>query len=212
MQYMNGDPTGYGFVCFGPSNPFFGYDPPDKPFGDPTDPEEPPAQQDDRTDCERMAADAERIAQEVANDYPGANASWRLQEFNKRYGQITFGSYFSEGLFGFMGTPTSSGRNPTANRNYSGASGFPTQFLDTEKPTEDQVHHFGAYFSAGLAGHKAAPDQHRRDDRNAGNQGDVRLADQSRRLGDYFRAHPTQLTNVGDIIRRVICNGEEVPK
>lgn len=93
-----------------------------------------------------------------------------------------------------------------------GASGFPRQFLDTADPTEDQVHHFGAYFSAGLAGHKQASDAHRRDDKAAGNTGDVQLADQSHHLGKYFRAHPTQLSNVGDIIRRVICNGEEVPK
>lgn len=159
-----------------------------------------------------MAADADRIAHEVANEYPNANPAWRLQEFNKRYGHITFGSYFSEGLLGWLGTPTSSGRNPTSNRNYRGASGFPRQFLDTENPTQDQVHHFGAYFSAGLAGHKQAADAHRRDDKRAGNTGDVRLADQSYHLGQYFRAHPTRLVNVGEIIRRAICDGEEVPR
>jgi len=212
MQYINGDPIGEGYICFGESYPFPGFNPDGKPPGGEGEPQSSQAQQDNRTVCDRMADDAKRIAQETKDDYPGATAAWTLQEFNKRYGQLTFGSYFAEGPLGFLGTPTSSGRNPNGNRSYKGSSGFPSQFLDSINPAEDQVHHFGAYFSAGLANHKFAPNQHRKDDREAGNMGDVRLADQSRRLGEYFRSNPTQLSNVGEIIRRVICRGEGVPK
>lgn len=131
-----------------------------------------------------MADDAQRIAHETRSDYPKATAAWTLQEFNKRYGRVTFGSYFAETPLGFLGTPASIRKNVLGNRTYRGASGFPARFRDTLEPGEDQVHHFGAFFSAGLAGHKLIADQHRADDRDAGNMGDVRLGDQSRRLGD----------------------------
>lgn len=167
--------------------------------------------QDNRTMCERMADDAQRIAGETRDDYPNAKAGWALQEFNKRFGEFTFGSYFAETPLGFLGTPAS-GRNAYGTRSYHGASGFPDQFKDSIDPTEDAIHHFGAYFSAGLAGHKLAPDMHRADDRDSGNMGDVRLADQSRLLGDYLRGHPDQLSNVGKLIKDVICGGGAVPK
>jgi RHS repeat-associated protein len=169
------------------------------------------APQDNRTACEHMADDAQHIADETRADYPRATAAWVLQEFNRRYGQVTFGSYFSETPFGFLGTP-SSGRNVLSNRSYKGDSGFPEQFRDTLKPGEDQVHHFGAFFSAGLAGHKLIPDQHRANDRGAGNTGDVKLGDQSRRLGDYLRRNPGQLSNVGKLIKDVICGAGAIPK
>jgi len=52
----------------------------------------------------------------------------------------------------------------------------------------------------------------RADDRDNGNMGDVRLSDQSRRLGDYLRRNPGQLGNVGQLISDTICNGGPVPK
>jgi hypothetical protein len=159
-----------------------------------------------------MADDAQRIAGETRNDYPNATAAWALQEFNKRYGQVTFGSYFAETPLGFLDTPSSGRNNVLGTRSYQGDSGFPEQFRDTLNPGEDQVHHFGAFFSAGLAGHKLIPDQHRGDDREAGNMGDVRLGDQSRRLGDYLRRNPGQLSNVGKLIKDVICGAGAVPK
>jgi hypothetical protein len=97
-------------------------------------------------------------------------------------------------------------------RSYRGSSGFPDQFKDSLDPAEDAVHHFGAYFSAGIAGHKFMPDQHRAGDRGSGNMGDVRLADQSRRLGDYLRQHPEQLSNIGKLIKEVICAGGALPQ
>jgi hypothetical protein len=183
-----------------------------RPLGKGVEPQNPGAQQDNRTICDRMADDAQRIAGETRNDYPSATAAWTLQEFNRRFGEFTFGSYFAEGPLGVLGTPASSRNNVYGTRPYQGASGFPTQFLDSIDPTEDAVHHFGAYFSAGLAGHKLAPDMHRADDRESNNMGDVRLADQSRRLGESLRAHPSQLGNVADMIKRIICNGGEVPR
>jgi hypothetical protein len=137
-----------------------------------------------------MADDAQRIAGETRNDYPNARAAWALQEFNKRFGNFTFGAYFADAPLGFLGTPASGRNNVLGTRNYQGDSGFPAQFRDTLNPGEDQVHHVGAYFSAGLAGFKIIPDLHRADDRASGNMGDVRLADQSRRLGDYLRRNP----------------------
>ncbi len=168
--------------------------------------------QQEKTVCERMADDAQSIAEGARNEYPNATNAFVLQQFNKEYGKITFGSYFAEGPLGFVGTPTSSGRNPNENRNYQGDSGFYSDFRDTLNPGEDQVHHFGAYFSAGLAGHKVMPDQHRAGDRGDGNWGDVRLADQARWLGDYLRRNPNQLNKVGQLIKDSICQGKAVPK
>ena len=90
--------------------------------------------------------------------------------------------------------------------------GFPAQFWDSKNPSEDQIHHFGAYCRAGIAGHKFAADVHRADDRDNGNMGDVRLSDQARRLGDYLRRNPSQLDKIGQLIRDTICNGGPVPK
>jgi RHS repeat-associated protein len=217
LCYGGGTETGGGPVCFGPYNPWPGYTPPDNPKiptgGDPNpEPQPQPQPQDPRTACERMAADADRIAQQVKNEFPGASAAWTLQQFNQRYGQITFGSYFGEGVLGWLGTPTWSGRDVTANRDYRGDSGFPLVFQDSVDAGSDQVHHFGAYFSAGLADHKFASGVHEAGDRRQGNTGDVQLADQSYALGQYLRHNPTQLNNVGNLIRDAICDGKSVPK
>jgi hypothetical protein len=70
MQYMNGERTGNGFVCFGDSDPFFGFNPGDKPLGGPGEPQNSPqpvpvkpAQRTDEqkrkeyADCMKQAAD-----------------------------------------------------------------------------------------------------------------------------------------------------------
>jgi hypothetical protein len=158
-----------------------------------------------------MADDAQRIANEAingANEWRGTGASAILKQFNKNFGRFTYGTYFGEGLFGGIDSPSSL-RNSTGTKTYRGEGGFAPKFQDGEG---DQVHHFGAFFSAGLAGDKWMSDIHRADDRDAGNMADVRLSDQARRLGNYLRRNPTQLKNVGKLIRDTICGEGEVPR
>lgn len=159
-----------------------------------------------------MADEAQRIAREARENNPRASHAYVLQRFNRAFGAHTFGSYFAEGPLGFIGTPSSSRNNVLGNRNYQGDSGFHADFIDTLRPGQDQVHHFGAYFSAGLAGHRLAPNQHRGDDLDSGNIGDVRLSDQSLLLGEYLRKNPSQLNRVGQLIRDTICAGGSVPQ
>jgi hypothetical protein len=177
------------------------------------DPQNVSTTQDDRTICDRMADNAQAFYNRVKEQYPKARKSWLAQQFNREYGMHTFGSYFAEGPLGFLGAPASFRDNGVlGTRDYEGVSGFPAQFRDTLVPLEDQVHHFGGYFSAGLAGHYGAAKWHRDDDEEAGNFGDVRLGEQSFNLGAYFRRNPNKLDTVGQIIRSVICGGEEVPR
>lgn len=168
--------------------------------------------EDNRTICDRMADDAQAFYDRVKKEYPKARRSWLAQQFNRQYGMHTFGSYFAEGPLGMLGTQASGRDNVLGTRDYQGVSGFPAKFLDTLAPSEDQVHHFRAYFSAGLAGHYGAAKAHRNDDKEMGNFGDVRLGEQSFNLGAYFRNNPGRLNEVGEIIKSVICKGGEVPK
>jgi hypothetical protein len=159
-----------------------------------------------------MAEDAQRIANKhidapFREDYDG-----RIDRFNKEFGNLTFGSHFTTNPWGFWGTWASGRDDVLGHRDYQGDSGFHPDFRDSLIQGEDAVHHFGAYFSAGLTGHKFASDQHRADDRENKNWGDVRLGDQARRLGDYLRKNRDQLKNVGQLIRNTICNGGAVPK
>jgi hypothetical protein len=168
-----------------------------------------------------MARDAQRIANGILNDfkniYNRVSPADSLKMFNAAFGWVTFGSYFSESPLGFVGTQASGRNNVLGDRSYQGQDGFARQFWDEAEMkagalNPDQVHHFGAYFSAGLAGHKLAPDIHRADDRDAGRIGDVQLADQSIRLGDYLRRNSAELKNIGQLIRDSICGGGAVPK
>ena len=92
---------------------------------------------------------------------------------------------------------------------YRGQSGFARQFWEGDDPATDQVHHFGAYFSAGLAGHEVTVNVHRALDDNPG---DRNLGRQAQLLGRYLRHNPSQLRKVGQLIRDTICNGSAVPK
>ena len=206
------DPYGWDF----PYDPFPGWEPKpgDGPGGTeaPQEPSKP--SYDKETDvCDRMAKDAQRIADAAIlgnpnKDRPGLS----LAVFNHEFGMFTFGTYFTPNLLGALGTQASGRQNVLGTRSYQGSGGFPAQFRDSNDLYADQIHHFGAYFSAGITGHKFAADIHRADDRDNGNMGDVRLADQSRRLGDYLRRNPGQLANVGQFILDTICNGGPVPK
>lgn len=171
-----------------------------------------PTMEDKRTICGQMADDAQGFYDKVTKNYPNARKSWLAQQFNREYGMHTFGSYFAEAPLGFLGTQASGRNNVLGTRDYQGMSRFPAKFLDTLSPSDDQVHHFRAYFIAGLAGHYGAAKAHRNDDEEMGNSGDVRLGDQSFKLGTYFRQNPGKLNKVGEIIKSIICKGEEVPR
>ncbi|HEV2705409.1 MAG TPA: hypothetical protein VGV59_05765 [Pyrinomonadaceae bacterium] len=184
-------------------------------------PENLGGEQDRRTTCQRMADDAQKIADQILYDqrnmYSRVSPAESLKLFNMSFGTVTFGSYFTGSPFGFAGAQASGRNNVLGRREYQGQDGFATKFHDKSEttpttPNPDQVHHFGAYFSAGIAGHKLIPDQHRADDRKAGHMGDVRLADQARTLGDYLRRNAAELKNIRQLIYDTICEGKDVPK
>lgn len=180
----------------------------------PQSPQNPNQAQDNRSTCEKMADDAQRVANKIMETIKlGVNSlgdTIGIQAFNRDYGMITFGSYFTRNPFPF-GVPIRSRSNNSGTRDYSGEDGFHPSFFDSKREP-DQVHHFGAFFSAGLAGHNLAPWWHRTGDSNAGNDGDVRLGDQALALGRYIAGNPTQLKNVGQLIKDTICSGKDVPK
>lgn len=122
-----------------------------------------------------MADDAQQEAdRNMAGNPLKQRPDLALASFNSAFGMITFGTFMSPSLGGFYGTQAS-GRNVLAGRSYQGYSGFHPNFRDTLNPGEDQVHHFGAYFSAGIADQRMAADWHRSGDLRLNNQGDVRL-------------------------------------
>jgi RHS repeat-associated protein len=173
--------------------------------------------QDARTSCERMADDAQDIANKILKKINlGVNSlgdAVALQTFNQMFGKITFGSYFTPYLWGVPVTST----HTRGKRNYQGQDGFAPQFFDESEmtpahPNPDQVHHFGAYFSGGLMGHNLATNYHRAGDLDKSHMGDVRLGDQAHKLGDYIRRNPRQLENVGQLIKDTICAGKDVPE
>jgi hypothetical protein len=166
-----------------------------------------------------MADAAQRLANEARTQYPRATNSFVLQQFNKTFGRFTYGTYVSEGVLGFIDSPQSGSSGPPGRSMNRGAlvgtSGFSGQFLDSLNGREDQVHHFGVYFSGGIAGgwgNSRALDYHRRGDVRDQNWGDVNLGDRARDLGTYLRNNPGQLNQVGQLIRNSICNGNPVPK
>jgi hypothetical protein len=170
-----------------------------------------------KSTCERLGDDAQSIANSLRNEYPNARDSWLLQQFNKAIGLWTYGSYFAEGPLGGIDSYRVRNRgisHPSGSAPYSGQDGFAPQFWDTDpdprtlnNPATDQVHHFGAFFSAGLANHSEALAHNAND-----NQGDVNLGNQAFALGGYLRRHPGELTNVASLIGDTICRGKSVPR
>ena len=69
--------------------------------------------QDNRTICDRLADDAQRLADEARSRYPSAAPAFVLQEFNKAIGRWTYGTYFAEGPLG--GIDSVRGRLPVLN-------------------------------------------------------------------------------------------------
>lgn len=176
-------------------------------------------QQDNRSTCERMADDAQRVADATRNQYPKATPSWLLQQFNEVYGRRTYGTAVGEGPIGTISTLTGAvsayveGVTDYGTRNYRGQDGFPIRFQDgnSSNTRADQVHHFGYHFSAGLAGgffNQAASKLYNVTD----NRGDRNLGGQAYNLGAYLRANPGQLSRVGQLIKDTICQGKSIPR
>jgi hypothetical protein len=143
-------------------------------------------------------------------NWRGTSPAAILQRFNEAFGKFTFGTSIGEGALGSIDAPMRFHGSPT--RSCEGQDGFASQFWEGSDPTLDQVHHFGAFFSSGLSGgmiNRTLARIHRTLDDN---DGDKQLGTQSRHLGDYLRANPSQLNRIGQLIRDTICNGQTVPK
>jgi len=163
-----------------------------------------------------MADRAQQIANDVingANAWRGTGAAAMLQRFNRIFATEFAGTYAAEGVLGMVDMPLWGSSSQT--RADFGQRGFPQQFRDStyRDDAADQTHHFAAYFSGGLAGQRAFTRSYEQWDRFVDrNPGDVALGRQSYALGRYLRRNPGQLSNVGNLIRDTICNGNAVPR
>ena len=203
-RYLFFSPGGGGDTG-GPTGGDPGDDP--TPGGDPNDPA--------RNDCINMAERAQQIANDVingANAWRGRGAAAILQRFNRIFATEFAGAYAAEGVLGMIDMPLWGSSSQT--RADFGQRGFPQQFRDSVYTDDaaDQTHHFAAFFSAGLAGHRVFANAYRAwDSLTESNPGDANLGRQSQLLGRYLRDNPNQLSNVGQLIRDTICNGNTVP-
>jgi hypothetical protein len=108
------------------------------------------------------------------------------------------------------------GAGATQIRFHLGQTGFRQEFLDTGKHSAgelvDQTHHFAFYLSMGINENGsgalwAAQRMHRARD----NQGDANLGKAGYEMGTGLRDNPNTLGNIGDMIRKTICDPNRNP-
>jgi len=116
----------------------------------------------------------------------------------------------SPGVFLYdLGTRT---RPKAAADPYLGQADFASQFKEPLSDSNDQTHHFAAYLTAGITGHYWSAWGHWIRD----NRADTLLGKAGYAMGEYLRKNPGELKNIGEMIRKYICQGitppYEVPK
>jgi RHS repeat-associated protein len=157
--------------------------------------------------CRDMAKDAQRMANDAMD---GRNNYAALKHFNKSFSRKYTGKAIGDGPLGMA--DMAMGGSSDQKRADFGQRGFHPRFRDSvyTDDSDDQTHHFAAYFSGGISGHKNSLLIHRQFDRD--NPGDLALADQAEALGTYIRENPGELQNVGKHITETICEGKAVPQ
>ncbi len=96
---------------------------------------------------------------------------------------------------------------PKADSFFRGVTGFKDEFKDSNRPNEDQTHHFAAYLSTGINDQLAAATAHQAQDvalqLNVGDGGV--LGEIAYSIGEQLRKDPKKLENIGATIRKYIC-------
>jgi RHS repeat-associated protein len=188
MQYMNGERTGNGFVCFGDSEPFFGFNPGDKPLGGPGEPQKPAPTPTPPTDCQKFADMMQQIANNASDVQPFLDklASTFTAANNASIGEMRRAA----GLALPAGRPT------------FGASGFKPQFQDPS----NQVRHFVGGFIAGadlgVTAGLLFMNQREEPNPNHENDPDIRLNGISTDMGARYGAN--FMVGIGTIRREMV--------
>jgi hypothetical protein len=161
-----------------------------------------------------MALNAQAIADNLAKaGMSGANALTALdQQFSQWYvgERITslavVPDFLHQSGSHALGTSGSTLKHSLP-ESYFGPGGFPQKFSDRDS-TQDQTHHFAAYFSAGLNSAEGTAKTHLLTDLIPGNTGDVNLGRVGYSLGSYLRNNPGRLKDIGALINTNVCLGK----
>ncbi|MBX3265706.1 MAG: hypothetical protein KF831_03280 [Acidobacteria bacterium] len=154
---------------------------------------------DNRGPCERMADRAQKIARET---------NWNLRKFDTEFTSYYIGRPLDGKRAALALWRTGGGTNKSSAAE-RGQSDFKQQFWQGTDPTEDQVHHFAAYFSGGINGQWLATTVHKAADDNSG---DKKLGSVAYDIGRMLSANPetgnipSRLMSIGETIKKEICD------
>ena len=178
------------------------------------------------TPCADMAQAYQAKRDEWVNNWEsqGQGHSWTVYDFDKSITPTYIGKVVQGDLndnYYFYATKGGVGSVPK-----TGQQDFQDKYLDADYPREstdtnaDQVHHFAAYFSAGINGAYWSATTHAQTDgwiyRSATsvvsggtpkktNYGDVYLGNDAYAFGVEVRRNPLLLKTIGDELRRRFC-------
>ena len=178
-----------------------------------------------RTPCADMAAAYQAKRDEWVTNWESKGNKWTVEEYDKSItplflSKVVDGSIESNRFF----VQTGGGLGPKP-----GQQDFKDKYIDddfdrmSDSPDADQVHHFAAYFSAGMNGAYFSSAAHNATDGaiyrsateswnkgtptlKAANHGDINLARDAYQLGMNVRNNPVFLKNIGKKIRMKFCN------
>ena len=163
--------------------------------------------------CGDMADNAQNLANEELFDNRDPKSA--LKAFDSKFTRMYAGRAATSAIAAgrqFLNR----GAGATVNRYYQGETGFRPEFRDTGSHAAgefvDQTHHIAFYLSMGVNENGsgalwAAQRLHRARD----NQGDANLGKAGYEMGTGLRDNPGGLRNIGDLIRKTICDPNRNP-
>jgi RHS repeat-associated protein len=170
-----------------------------------------PAEDDKRGPCERMADRAQEIADKLRLK-GRISASEILKAFNNEFTS----RYIGQSVDGWRAAATlaaNGGGTGSADPQELGQSDFLARFWEGTNAGLDQVHHFAAYFSAGITGGASGYGSTSVHWANDDNEGDRELGSAAYALGSALRGGEQnipstfeKLENIGRDIKNSICN------
>ena len=170
-----------------------------------------PAEDDKRGPCERMADRAQEIADKLRRK-GRISAREILTAFNNEFTS----RYIGQSVDGWRAAGTlavNGGGTGSADPQELGQSDFLAKFWEGTNAGLDQVHHFAAYFSAGITGGSSGYISTSVHLANDDNEGDKELGRAAYALGSALRGGEQNITstfekleNIGRDIKNSICN------
>jgi RHS repeat-associated protein len=163
--------------------------------------------------CGDMASFAQSLADAAA--FKNKRDEDALREFDREYSRLYVGHPMYD-LLDVLDLMANGPQDRTQIRFHFGQTGFKNEFKEMRKDNgrwqiapdpQDQTHHFVTMLSAGINSRYFASAIHNIGD----NPGDQRLTNAAYDIGVNLRKHPWEITDIGDIIRRVICDSGRKP-